>query len=214
MDGSDSRSASSIAKACDDASTVLGKSVSSGPSPKKGSDGIDKVLDIGGREVAALREDVRVVMEKVVAVGDFEVDRSEDVRVVMEKAALVGDLGVDCAGDVFGLDCSTHKFDTDLVGDCASGDSAGGLRRALRSGIGGGEVMGSGFSIGVSKVKLRSDSGVAGGEGGRSGVKARASIGTLPYRLCGIRRDAGEPFLAWDSLFRRIAEARIGFEDA
>ncbi len=192
MEGSDSRSASSIAKGSDDISKIPGKASVFVSSSKTGSDGIENVLAFDGVVVAALSEDVRVVIEKVLPVGD---------------------LGVDWVGDVFGRNGSIRIVNIDDVGEHGFGDGPGGLRRALRSGIGGGEVMGSGFSIGVSKEKLFSESGVAGGEGGRSGAKACAANGILPYRSCGIRRGCPKPFKLWESLYLRTAEARMVSEE-
>jgi len=141
--------------------------------------------------------------------------------VVIEKVVPVGDFGDFGAGDVIGLGSSDFNADIGEVGTLCFGEvgalcfgeGPGGLRRALRSGIGGGVVMGSGRSIGVFKEKLLSESGVAGGEGGRAGAKGCAANGTLPYRLCGIRRGRPKPLRIWESFSLRTAEARIVSEE-
>lgn len=138
---------------------------------------------------------------------------SEDVRVVIENVVPVGEFGEFSDGDVIGLEDSNSAFDVGEVGELNFDDEPGGLRRALRSGIGGGNVVGSGSSIEVFKEKLLSESGVAGGEGGRSGAKGCAANGVLPYRLCGTRRGGRESLRLWESFSLRIAEARIVFEE-
>lgn len=64
-------------------------------------------------------------------------------------------------------------------------EALGGVRRGLRSGNGGGgnDFPCSGCSFFVPIEKLRSDSGVAGGEGGRLGARTWSSIQVLPCEL-------------------------------
>ena len=99
-----------------------------------------------------------------------------EVRAEVEKELQEADSD---AGDVFGLDGS---FSARFVTDCGFDEGSRGLLRALRSGTGGGRDIGSGLFVGVTREKLLADSGVAGGEGGRSGARAPAESGTLAYR--------------------------------
>lgn len=186
VEGRDSKSASSSAKGFDGMCEVTGKESSSVSKFANVFGTMEDVLEGDRGEVAALSEDVRVVMENVVAVGHFS------------------------TGDVLGLKGSGLTFDLEEVKELRLGDGPGGLRRALRSGTGGGDVIGSGFSIGVSKEKLLTESGVAGGEGGCCGTNACATRGVLPYSVCGSCMRCPPLLMSLDCLFPRTDGVRIG----
>lgn len=118
--------------------------------------------------MVALIEDLRVEIEKV---GECKaVDFTEFLgRSIAED---VFGLGGSIAEDVFGLESSGGRCTMDELVELEMDCFRGGLRLALRCGIGGGPVFWDTFfwdPVCGTSEKLFSESGVAGGEGGRSG---------------------------------------------
>ena len=113
-------------------------------------EGFEEFLEWFGEKLVALSEDVRVVIENVVPVGDC------------------------WSEDVLGLADPTWALGSDIKLECLFSKGFGLLRRALRSGTGGGCEADTGSLVEVVREKLLADSGVAGGEGG-----AYAETGTV-----------------------------------
>lgn len=116
---------------------------------------------------------VSLKLEKGADEGDI-VALIEDLRVEIEN---VGEckavpffqlVGPSTAEEVFGLGGSKGRSAFDGLVERNKDGCREGLRFALRWGIGGGLVFGDSSTCGV-KEKLLLESGVAGGEGGRSG---------------------------------------------
>lgn len=107
-----------------------------------------------GEVVAALMEDVRGEMEKV---GECKV------------VAFIELVAASVLEDVFGPGGSEVRSAADELVECNGDSCCGGLRLALRCGIGGGGLVFWYSSICDAIEKLLPDFGVAGGEGGRSG---------------------------------------------